>query len=149
MSDEDDKFQLFNQSDFESIIVEGTVLNTTSKSPIVEKPGGRLMGSRPDHLKDFVLEVEDQGMVLSLPKASSAAGHQFTIDMTARKGKDGTPVHFSTTAKVIDVKREDGADFTVIRLVQFDQSSWDQFLWLFRERQEEILDYFMRVKDVG
>jgi hypothetical protein len=123
--------ELISLGDFKSIELAITVENTTSRTKTGPEKGV------------ILVEFLEQGIVLDVPKASCAQGHNLTIEIRRKDNPDAELV--SVTGKVEKLKKNaqvDGEEAEFMRaeigLVQFDEHEWQAFKDLFSNRQAEI-----------
>lgn len=130
---------VFNSADFKSIPIEVKMSNLTSMSP------GRG--------ECALLEFSDSGVVLSVPRASCAMGHQISIQFAV--GEPPTLIKTEVTAKALEVESEKSQDPTgeydrvTLQFVQYDLERMNQLREVFSKRQREINHFFRSVKGEG
>ena len=127
---------IFNSSDFKSIPIAITMSNLTSKSPV--------RGTCA------LLELSETGVVLSVPRASCALGHQISIQLGV--GEPPAAIKLDATAKALDVETENHDDAksefdrVSLQFIQYDLERMNQFREVFSKRQREINQFLRSVK---
>ncbi|MGE4234623.1 MAG: hypothetical protein AB7F43_14990 [Bacteriovoracia bacterium] len=118
---------MLDLKDFQSIDIEFLVENLFTKATI--------RGAPPEIA---VLEIDESNFSLSLPNTFCNVKQHLMLEVF----HEGQEV-LRATANV--KKKEDQKDGTAhyhLKLVQFDNKSWEKFMGLYTSRQEEIDNFF-------
>ena len=141
---------LFNQSDYTSVELEISLLNTTTQTQI--KGGKRMFGDR-EHRKKGVqadtsvrlIEFIDEGFVLEVPPHSGAKGHAVELEVKVLNSEKD--IHLKATGSIAGTEQLDNQKFRFeIKLSHYDERVMEDLLGLYNNRQQEILEYFKSVK---
>lgn len=125
---------LINPTDFESIRLEISLFNHTSRMEIGPSEDINL------------LEFDDQTFTLTVPPSSCAEGHQLSLKLTARFLK--MERRLSATVKAISVDRSKLTDLVQLQSLQFDSTSFEEFFEIYDARQKEIMKFMSAARGV-
>jgi hypothetical protein len=94
-----------------------------------------------------LVEVYDRGMTLEIPEKSCAKNHNLMLDMKIILPKGKKEIHFPATVSVIDIESTgEGTDTVVVKLLQYEEKEWQEFLNGYSSRQDEINEFLKAAK---
>ncbi len=127
---------LIDPKDFESVRVELTVSNTTTRTEL-----------RKDAEPQLVQLLEDTQVVLDLPVRSCSKGHHLSIEFVIRRPGRKKPSKLECTAKVDGIEHETpDRDRVTVSLFQYEEQEWQDFRASFSDRQSEIEAFFAAIR---
>jgi hypothetical protein len=132
-------------SDFESLKLRVVVKNLTSGTDYLEAN------------ETEIDELLDEGIKLRVPARIGAAGHTFMVifledhfkNLPNKLPEDGNIPQAQSVAigKVLDMEKDgDNGNVYEIKFNQYDTKKWFEVNNKFREKQEEIMKLFERIK---
>ncbi len=127
---------LINPMDFVSMRQKIRFQNVSTRTEIKESDSAS------------ILEIGTKSLVLELPPYSCHLNHNVMIEvyLNGTTDKLAEPM-LRATGKIISHERqEDGTLRVTMDLIQFDDVSWQKFLGLYSNRQDEIERFFKMVK---
>jgi hypothetical protein len=131
---------LFDPKDFRGIQIKVEVFNRTSGTQInswgTESPEAPVVTP---------VEFMERGMKLSMPIKSCSLGHHLVMKIeSTRENKSAA---MAVTGLVKNIQNFDETFILVeVEWLQFEIKDWESILAIFRDRQEEIMQYLIQVR---
>ncbi|MEK6580065.1 MAG: hypothetical protein AABZ55_12620 [Bdellovibrionota bacterium] len=134
MGQSDENESLINPKDFQSTSIQVQFRNANSKTPLKKEANVTLT------------EWLEKGLVIEVPSRTCATGHSAAITLSAVRGAEKLMV-VNMTVKITDVENlPDFRDRVTLSFVQYEEFEWKKLLRLFASRQDEIEDFFKKVR---
>lgn len=129
VEDSDEIMGLFDDRVFNSIQVEISITNSTTRTEFKKEP------------PIVIVEFSDEGIVIESPPKCCASNHSLLIKLRGVPPA-GSPLEITATAKVSGVEAaQDGRERLSLSLIQVSETDWEKFKKMFSARQDEINNF--------
>lgn len=95
-----------------------------------------------------IIELEEQNLILQIPRGYCAKGHNLLLDLTFKNTKTLDELPFSSTCMVAKSEQVDArTEIVALKLLQYNKKDWNDCIWMLMSSQNEANSLLRMIKD--